>query len=137
MVDPFEVAGGLVAPAADLDVVLGALPLGHAGLRDVGDVAHRLADLRLDLALPAVELVDAALDGGHFVHGGLGVAARALQFADLLGGGVAAGLEFLHFGQDLLAAVVEGQNGADVGVHALGFGLGLDFVGIFAKAFDV
>ena len=58
--------------------------------------------------------------GGYFGHDGGNVFSFALGFADLLGGGVAAGLQFLHAGLQRFALVLELAEGVGVQLVATG-----------------
>ena len=104
----------------DLGVVGGILAERDARVGEVRDGGKQGVAAGLDLGDHLVQLGDPVADGAGLRLLGLGLLGLLLahQRADLLGDGVAPGLELLDLGQRGAAALVEGENLGDLGVIA-------------------
>jgi hypothetical protein len=133
-----ELARG--APAAHLGVVGVVLAVRHVLVRDVGDGGNEVEELLLNVRALLAELGDALLVGGDLRLGGLGLVLLAVlhEKADLLGHGVAVGLELLDLGDDGAALLVELEELLAVPVRVLAGLAGLVHdVGVLADELDV
>jgi len=109
-----EVEGALGAPAAVLDVVGGVGAAGDAFVRDVRDLEHPGLEALVEVADFGVEGGNFFADGLHLGLDGGGVLAVLLEDADLLGDGVALGLEVVDLGDGGAAAGVGGEEGVEI-----------------------
>ena len=127
------------APAAALDV-LGLVNAHGRGLaRDVGQVGHEVIEVGLELAAALGKAVDLLVDLADGLLGSLGLVLLALlhEGANLLGLGVARGLELLDLADDGTALVVELEELLAVPARlAVGHGL-VDGVRVFADKLHV
>ena len=109
-------------------------------MRDVGNAGHQVKEGGLDLVAAIVQAGDAVLVGSHARLGGLGLVLLALahELPNLLGDGVALGLELLDLSDDgaTLLVKLEELLAVPVGVLAGLAGLVHD-VGVLADELDV
>ena len=133
-----ELARG--APAAHLGVVGVVLAVGHGLVGDVGDGGDEVEELLLNGGALLAQLGDALLVCGDLGLGGLGLVLLAVlhKKANLLGDGVAVGLELLDLGDDRATLLVQLEELLAVPVGILPGLAGLVHgVGVLADELDV
>ena len=132
-----ELARG--APATTLDVLVFVLAKRGGLARDVGQMSHEVVLLLLEGGAALGQTVDLLVNGAHGLLGGLGLVLLALlhQGADLLGLGVARGLELLDLGDDGTALVVELKELLAVPRRLAVSHGGVDGIGVLANKLDI
>jgi hypothetical protein len=98
-----EVEAARACPSAALPHCRFVGAVGHPGLRQVGQAHQHGLQFGLDQVQPFGAGLQFVGDAGHLRHQRAGVLPLALGHADLLAGGVAAGLQLFGAGLDLLA----------------------------------
>ncbi|MNT13196.1 hypothetical protein D3C72_1481570 [compost metagenome] len=132
-----EVELARLAHAAHLGVLGLVIAHRHAFVRQVGDRQHQFGQMCLDLIEPRGRGLERVADAADFCHHGRGVLAFALEHADLLGQAVAARLQFLGLGLQLLAfglKCLERRNVELVAARGKALRHGVD---VFAEQLDV
>ena len=132
-----EVAG--LAHAATLGVLVLILAHGRDVGRDVGNAGHEVGDLGVEFGTARAEHLDLLVDLANGVLGSLGLVALALlhEDADLLGLGVAGGLQILDLCDDGAALLIEREEALTVpGALTVRHG-GVERLRVLANKFDV
>ena len=102
--------GGFLSPQLDLRVGRFIRAHGAFRMRQVGNVHQQGGELGGILFRQAVQLPDAVPDFAHARFNGGGVLPLLLEHADLLGGGIALGLQGLLFRLGIAARFIARQN---------------------------
>ncbi len=92
---------------AHLDIIFFRFADRHACMRQIGHVEQQLLQLSLNLGKPCFVCLELLADASHIGHNGRHIFALRFGNADLLGGGVALGLQILRAGLHRLALVLE------------------------------
>ena len=132
-----ELARG--APAATLDVLVLVLAEGRGLTGNVWQMGHEVVLLLLKLAAALGKAVDLGVDLANGLLGRLGLVLLALlhKGADLLGLGVARGLELLDLGDDGAAGIVQLEELLAIPRSlAIGHG-GIDDIRVLAHELDI
>ena len=132
-----EVERPRLAPAAHLDVVVGATSVRRRRVREVRQVEQEVAQIGLDLVERGLEALDLVAEARDLGEDRRGVLALRLGAADLLRERVAALLQLLRADLDVLAAGFERLEALGVEGHAALGEAGGDAGKIVAEQIDV